>query len=549
MEKPEDELIKVVQNSEPDIEEIAPVAPIIPTVVTDEEWDSFWGDPEPYVWKPVEAPKPEVKTLVEPEIATPPEKVDQWGDSDWDNVVLVIQSAECKCPDKPDGCTVNFSASYQVGNTPSESPLQVKMTVTIATPVGTATIDINWGDGNTDTDLSPASSPYTHIYDEEGTYFVCITAFDDMGTPEDEEDDCLHCEKMEITVVCVLELSSVSVQYGNTPSENPLQAEITPAPTGVFGTATYDIDWGDGNTDSGLTLSPYTHIYDEQGAYTVTITVTDDSGCSDEYETTVYPTCVLFGSSAGPSYGSPPSSSPLQVSVNPSPTGVYGTATYDIDWGDGDTDTGLTISPFTHLYDMEGTYVITVTVTDDSGCTDEFELVAYPECMLQITGGSISVSYGSPPASSPLQVSINPAPTSVFGSPSYDIDWGDGHSDTGMTTTPITHIYDMEGDYTINVTVSDATSCTAEASVEASPACVLELSSVSYTEASLNVTLTTSPTSVWGSPVYEIDWGDGMTSTILNHIYAAPGTYTVLVTVTDDSGCTDDHELEVEVIG
>ena len=128
---------------------------------------------------------------------------------------------------------------------------------------------------------------------------------------------------------------------------------------------------------------------------------------------------------------------------------------YAWDLGDGTTATTATV---THTYPV-GTYTVTLTVTDAKGA--------------QSTPASTSVTIGNlPPAvnAGPDQSVVGGTTLTVqatFKDPgasdypwSYTIDWGDGTTDAGSTSTqtaPITgnHVYSLVGQYTARVTVTD----------------------------------------------------------------------------------------------
>ncbi len=128
----------------------------------------------------------------------------------------------------------------------------------------------------------------------------------------------------------------------------------------------YDWDFGDSNSGSGM--SP-THSYAMAGSYTVSLTVTDNEGATDTAATTATISDIV---------NQPPSADPdgpYSASVNEmiqfdgsgstDPDGTI--VSYDWDFGDGNAGTGM--SP-THSYAMAGTYVVSLTVTDDKGATD-----------------------------------------------------------------------------------------------------------------------------------------------------------------------------------
>ncbi|WP_306369172.1 S8 family serine peptidase [Nocardiopsis sp. CC223A] len=126
----------------------------------------------------------------------------------------------------------------------------------------------------------------------------------------------------------------------------------------------WEWEFGDGSGDSGATVE---HTYGAEGDYTVTLTVTDDSGATDSATATV-------------SVGSPGGDGPTadfgggcysfwylcEFDASSSTEGDAPIVSYAWDFGDGSTGSG----DYTwHFYPGPGTYVITLTVTDADGAT------------------------------------------------------------------------------------------------------------------------------------------------------------------------------------
>ena len=125
--------------------------------------------------------------------------------------------------------------------------------------------------------------------------------------------------------------------------------------------ATYEWDFGDGHTATGVTAS---HDYAAAGTYEVTLTVTDNRGGQGEHSADVTVTAPVPNVAPVAAFTS--STDGLTVSVDGSGSSDSdGTiAAYAWDFGDSATGTGVTAS---HEYAAPGTYSVTLTVTDDDG--------------------------------------------------------------------------------------------------------------------------------------------------------------------------------------
>ena len=155
--------------------------------------------------------------------------------------------------------------------------------------------------------------------------------------------------------------------------------------------------------------------------------------------------------------------------ANPGATVADFTAT--IQWGDGSSSTGVvsgpTGGPFTvsgsHTYVEEGSYTISVTVTDDGGSTVALsgsaaiaDAALASQCAMAATTSQI---FAGATATFSDQSSTGNA-----GDFSASIDWGDGSSSTGVITggpgnaaytVSGSHTYGSTGFFTVTTTVAD----------------------------------------------------------------------------------------------
>jgi len=224
----------------------------------------------------------------------------------------------------------------------------------------------------------------------------------------------------------------------------------------------------------------------------------------------------------------------LQVSVDGSastdPDGPV--ASYAWNFGDGATATGPTA---THTYAAGGTYTITLTVTDPQGATGT-------------RSTPVSVGPNQAPVASftatkdLLQVGFDAsASTDVDGTvASYAWDFGDGHSDTGATTT---HTYAAAGTYQVVLTVTDNRGATGTSSQSVTVvANQLPTAAFTSTVAYLSVGFDAAASADADGSVTGYSWtfGDGGTAAGVSptHAYDVAGDYLVTLTVTDNRGGT-----------
>ena len=178
------------------------------------------------------------------------------------------------------------------------------------------------------------------------------------------------------------------------------------------------IEWGDGTSDTfnyaaGTTAFSEAHTYSDDDPtvtpaddYSVTVTVIDDDGESGEAVTTVRVLNVPPMVDAGPNATLALGVSFVLSAASFSDVGVLDTHTATIDWGDGGVEAGVVTEVSgsgavagSHTYGSEGTFTVTVTVTDDDGGLGSDTLLVTvatftTDARFMTGGGNVSIGQG-----------------------------------------------------------------------------------------------------------------------------------------------------------
>jgi PKD repeat protein len=317
-------------------------------------------------------------------------------------------------------------------------------------------------------------------------------------------------------------------------------------------TFTYAWTFGDGGSASGQTVS-HTYVDEGTGSYTVTLTVNDDDSGSDTETqavaiSNVNPNITLF---SPPGVGSEGSS--LNFTSTASDAGTQDTLSYSWSFGDGSSSTSQTT---THTYADNGSYAVSLTVTDGDGGSDTSS-TTLPISNVNPTISSFSGATSTTEGATETYGAVVTDPSSTDTTAGFTYSWtltGSGPTQTSSSATPSFTFAD-DGTFTLALTVTDKDGGSDTSSISITVANVNPVASISGPTSGnegQSLAFTGSATDA-GADTFTYAWsfGDGASATgpSVSHTYADEGTgsYTVTLTVTDDDGGSDTTTQAVAV--
>jgi gliding motility-associated-like protein len=366
--------------------------------------------------------------------------------------------------------------------------------------VGTSvTFQWSFGDGF----FSAAANP-KHKYNAAGTYNARLISRNISGCA----DTITHTVAVYPQPVAAFTGSNVC--YGNT---------IQFSNFTTIGSGTLNYTWNFGDGTGSYNPAPVKN-YASPGTYSVQLLAVSDNGCKDSLSQSfsVFPQPVAGFTAANVCFGDT-----VLFINNSQGAGV----TYQWNFGDNTTDTVM--SP-KHFYAAAGTYNVQLIVSNGS-CADTVtkSLSVYPEPVSAFS--SADVCFGMP-------VVFTNQSTISQGTLNYQWTFGDG---TGSNNPSPTHTYQSIGSYTVTLVANSSNGCTDTSSlvvnVYPQPVADFMAANVCFGNA---VAFQNSSTSI-GNSVFTWYFGDGDTShqVAVSHVYNAPGTYTVSLSIVNTNGCRD----------
>lgn len=447
-----------------------------------------------------------------------------------------IRSITLPCPCITDKPVANFTVT---GISPSNFVTTISDHSLPASVPNRRILRWEWdfGDGKTRIDTtSPA--PFTHPYDQCGSYVLSLTVFDSMGcwTTTTRTVSCGggNCEQGDITA-----------RFSVAPnSSSPKKFDFTDTSNSVNNTLKrWEWDFGDGT--SGINTSspgPFWIEYDRCSSFPVKLRVWDDIGCWDDFIQQVSCSCpnpvVRYRYDQNPI-------NPLRYQFYDESDSVVGSIKDRI-WEFGDGVRSNLQNP-SHTYSIPGQYTVRLTVMNDCGSTNDT---------------IFDIMDGCPPPVSDFEYRCIGERTVNFtdlsrgkgnGIKSWYWEFGDTRLDNRSSLQNPTHEYDNPGTYQVNLTISTTCDSSARWTRQVTvPCCHMPTADFKYTCLEDGNTIQFNDTTkLYGDTISSWNWNFGDGSSAIGptpkKTFVNSGTYPVNLTVTTACGAKNSwiHNITV----
>ena len=296
--------------------------------------------------------------------------------------------------------------------------------------------------------------------------------------------------------------------------------------------------WDFGNGNIAGTPNPST-VYSNIGDYTVTFVPGDSIGCTDTVTGTIHVVNLAGSNFIGDVTGG---CAPHTVNFTDASNTGLPITNWHWDFGDGNTSDQQ--HP-THTYTSDGSFSVTLTVSDNSNCSSTFTRTNY----INLQGPT--ADFTADDVGKCEKETVNFTDVTVTSSNIVDWQWDFGDGTTSSLQNPQHHYVDGGG-FTVSLTVTDQFGCinTNFEGVFIKPAPLVNFSAPNG--CAPHATPFTNTTAATFAPVglWTWDFGDGGSSNQENpnHTFATQGIYPVMLVAEDTSGCADTLIRDITVL-
>jgi gliding motility-associated-like protein len=333
------------------------------------------------------------------------------------------------------GCSRTFTRSQYItiangvvagfdNNDPGHCPAPATVNF-INTSTGPGPLSYTWtfGDGG----ASNATDP-SHNYNTNGTYSVMLIAISPQGCSDTIRKNNL------------ISIGNINANFTAPDTvcvNDPLNLINTSTPTPI--SYLWDLGNGTSSTDQNPTAS-----YSTPGLYTIKL-VSNFGGCADSISKQIY----VSPRPQAAFTGSPRAFCTLPATVNFINQST-GSGTVLWNFGDGITST---LNNPTHSYTTEGSFTVTLTVTNTAGCSETITQTDF----IQVQRPQVTIA--GLPRTGCAPITITPTATTVSNHTITNYLWYFGDGTTSSSATP-THTYNTSGTFTVTLVYTTSAGCT-----------------------------------------------------------------------------------------
>lgn len=385
----------------------------------------------------------------------------------------------------------------------------------------------SFGDGST-----ASGENSSHEFAEQGQYAVTLTVNDNDGASANTT------KTVDVTIPNEEPTAKFSTACVGTQCDFDGNSSSDPDGEVVY----WSWNFGDGAYGYGPSAS---HSYDSEGSYTITLTVEDDLGATDDKIRIINLTLPNDKPIADFSYSCSDLACTFNANSSSDPDGEI--TAWEWNFGDGSSASGSQVS---HEYAQNGSYTVVVSVTDNDGATSsQDQAVAVsstavnkdPIANFNFDCTELDCSFNADASSDPDGEIV-----------AWTWNFGDGNSASG---SQVSHTFFEDGNYTVTVSVTDndgsISSKNRSVSVTATPENEDPNANFSFNCGELQCSFDAGSSSDSDGEISAWAWnfGDGGNANgrQVSYGFKNEGIYSVTLTVTDDAGATDTRVRNVSV--
>ncbi|TAL62191.1 MAG: PKD domain-containing protein, partial [Bacteroidetes bacterium] len=427
---------------------------------------------------------------------------------------------------------INSAGQYSVMVTDMLGCTRTSSTVTVSidnySQPGVVSLgsDITMCAGNSIALTSGAGQATSYLWSTGSTASSIVINTTGMNSYSVEVQNANGCTAKDTILVNVKGMNPIP-NFSTVPACLGSASTFTDGSTAFTPDSVLSWSWNFGDATSTSSVANPTHTYTAAGSYTISLTVSTDSGCSASVQKIEN---VFDKPIAGFSYNTitPSPCSGLSVSfVDGSSISTGGLNTWNWNFGDGSpTDT---VKNPAHTYSVAGNYSVQMIVWSQMGCAD--------------TVTSVVTVFPSPFPTLSADTACKGYPTSFSGQSSGTVvgwTWNFGDGTNSTIQNPL-HTYTLAAVYSVTLSVSASNGCVG---LSIGTVLVNHLPRPGFAGDSVCVNAGiqfTDTSKVTGSTITGWNWqfGNG-DSSLIQHpavTYTASGIYTVTLTTTSAQGC------------